>query len=218
MFPSFACVGSLHVYFTLLKGLLLPLLWNWQEIHSVLVERAAFSYPLKNREQDGCLLERLSPMDMMTQQLLTATSHLPFSQSHGDTSQTTDVRFWVVFAMFPGGGWYQTFFCQCCGVCYIIVERTKNPFVMLDCKEHAFSHSIGSFSENSLTGHHAGCQRYRPVWLGSCHGIITSHGDTVLARASWNTSSTSVSPYLAILEGMCPRQYKVVGILLAWPL
>lgn len=63
-------------------------------------------------------------------------------------------------------------------------RKDKNPFVMLDCKEHAFSRSVGSFNENSLTGHHGGCWRYRPVWLGSCHGIITSHGDTVLARGS----------------------------------
>lgn len=35
-------------------------------------------------------------------------------------------------------------------------RRTENPFVMLNCKEHAFSHSTGSFCKNVLSGHHVG--------------------------------------------------------------
>lgn len=37
---------------------------------------------------------------------------------------------------------------------------------MLDSEELAFSHFIGSFRKNSLSGHHAGCVRYRSMWLG----------------------------------------------------
>lgn len=47
-----------------------------------------------------------------------------------------------------------------------MVERTKNSFIMLDSEELSFSHFIGSFRKNSLSGHHAECLRYRTMWLG----------------------------------------------------
>lgn len=57
-------------------------------------------------------------------------------------------------------------FCQCCRICCVMIERTKNSFIILDSEELAFSHFIGSFRKNSLSGHHAGCVRYRSMWLG----------------------------------------------------
>lgn len=59
------------------------------------------------------------------------------------------------------------FLCQCYRVCGIMVERTRNFFVKLDCKELDFSHSTGSFNKNSLSGHQAECWRYRPTWLNN---------------------------------------------------
>jgi hypothetical protein len=56
--------------------------------------------------------------------------------------------------------------------CCVMAERNKNSFTMLDCKEHAFSHSIDSFNKHSLSGHHARHLRYRPVWENRCHGVI----------------------------------------------
>ena len=86
----------------------------------------------------------------------------------------------VVFTMCLGGSYTKCFSCQCHRVCCVMVERTKNLFVMLNCKEHAFSHSTGSFSKNYWVGTMVDSRDTgQCCWEDRCHGKITSHGDTV---------------------------------------
>lgn len=105
------------------------------------------------------------------------------------------------------------FLCQCYRVCGIMVERTRNFFVKLDCKELDFSHSTGSFNKNSLSGHQAECWRYRPTWLNNYMIWWYSSGLRELKLEYF----IPASPYSA--EGMCSRGCwdKMLEIPLAWP-
>ena len=156
------CLESVFIFHFV--NFLLLFLWNWQETDSLnaAAKSQASVTPLKDEEQEGVLSERPSLMGPWT-----ATSQLPFPRSHGDTSQMTDGSVQAVFTMCLGGNYTKCFFfCQCCGVCCVLVERTENPFVMMNCKEHAFSHSTRSFRKNVLSGHHVGPKTYKPVLLG----------------------------------------------------
>lgn len=153
-------------------------------------------------------------------------SDLPFPQSRGNTSQTTNVRFWVMFAMFPGDGWYQIFLfllCQHCRFCCVIVERSKkkkSPFAWfvenilfyIPLFRAISSHwvdTIQGINDTGLSG-----------WE-LCHGVMTSYCGGkfwveivkagILPSDLWST-------YLATSEGMCSRKCngKMVEILLVW--
>ena len=148
------CLESVFIFH--FANFLSLFLWNWQERDSLnaAANSQASITPLKDEEQEGVLSERPSLMDPWT-----ATSQLPFPRSHGDTSQMTDGSVQAVFTVRLSGDYTKCFFFFFLPVLWSLLcpgRRTENPFVMLNCKEHAFSHSTGSFCKNVLSGHHVG--------------------------------------------------------------
>lgn len=100
---SFFCVCWVSVcMFSSVERTSVTLLLKWQEIDSMLVRNSRL---LLFFQEWGVGMNSIGETWWGSSHW-TPTSQLLFLRSHGNTTQTTDVRFQVLFAMFPGGGWY----------------------------------------------------------------------------------------------------------------